>query len=86
MPISITFSLLGVFGSYLLLPSVSVHSKLLLVDKDTSMLISLVSVPLTTSGLAKTPVTTQEPGGTGEEADSGLGTVVAPAGACPALT
>ena len=86
MPISIICSLFGASGLYLLLPSVSVHSKLLLFESETSILISLVSLPVIINGVANAPVTTQDPAGTADVANKGLGTVVAPTGAWPVRT
>ena len=79
MPISTTWSPLS--GSKVPLPSGSVHSKLLLVDNETTIVISDDSVPVTCNADANFPVTTQEPAGTGDVANIGFGTVVAPAGA-----
>ena len=42
---------------------------------------SFVSFPFICNGELKSPVKTQESYGIGEEANNGLGTVVAPAGA-----
>ncbi len=84
MPISTTWSPFE--GSKVPGPDTSLHSKLLLVDKETTIVISEVSEPVITSGDANCPVTTQEPAGMGDVANNGLGTVVAPAGACPELT
>ena len=83
MPIS-TAKSLG--GSKVPGPECSSHSKLLLVDNETMMVMSEVSLPVITNGLANFPVTRQEPAGMGEVANNGLGTVVAPAGACPVFT
>jgi len=58
----------------------------LLVEIDTVIVLSDVSFPVTTNGAEKTPVTTHDPAGIGEVDASGLGTVVAPAGACPLMT
>ena len=81
IPISTTASPFK--GSNVLLPSASIHSKLLLMESETIMVISEVSFPVITNGAANWPVTRHEPAGIGEDANIGLGTVVAPAGACP---
>lgn len=83
MPISTTWSPFE--GSKVPGPDTSLHSKLLLVDKETTIVISEVSEPVITSGDANCPVTTQEPAGMGDVANNGFGTVVAPGGACPEL-
>ena len=71
-------------GSHLLSGLTSIHSKLLLVDKDTTTTISSVSLPVIFSfPPLKGPVTTHEPGGMGDVASIGLTTVVAPCGAWP---
>ena len=46
---------------------------------------SFVSFPVTINGFANCAVTTHEPCGMGDVAKIGLGTVVAPGGACPVL-
>mgnify|MGYP003446222446 CR=1 FL=1 len=47
---------------------------------------SAVSAPVITKGETNAPVTTHDPAGTGEVANKGLGTVVAPGGAWPDCT
>lgn len=54
----------------------SLHSKLLLMEKLVLMPMSVVSLPVMTSGGSNWPVTTQLPAGMGEVALMGLGTVV----------
>ena len=49
-------------------------------------MMSDVSLPVITSGEANSPVTTQLPAGTGDVAQMGFTTVVAPTGACPVNT
>lgn len=80
-PISITVS--PSKGSYKLFPPDSIHSKLLFIDRETSITTSWVSLPVITKGVLNEAVTTHEPAGMGEEANKGLGTVVASGGACP---
>src|SRR5258705_1932207 len=82
IPISTTCSPLP--GSHLPSATTSVHSKLLLVESDTSITMSLVSVPnIFNFPGVNAAVTTQDPAGIGDVAKIGLGTVVAPGGACP---
>src|SRR5262245_45799349 len=71
-------------GSKIPLRFLSFHSKLLLVESETIILISFVSFPVIVNGVVNGPVTTQEPGGMGEVDAIGLGTVVA--GASPENT
>ena len=78
-PMSTTFSPSD--GSNFPSTITSCHSKLLLMDSESVIVISLVSFPVITKLLANLPVTTQEPGGIEEVADKGFGTVVAPDGA-----
>jgi hypothetical protein len=54
----------------------SLHSKLLLVDKLIFTVMSLVSFPEIVNGVGKFPVTTQLPFGIGDVAEIGFGTVV----------
>src|SRR5258707_6306647 len=61
----------------------SIHSKLLLVERETTTITSFVSLPVIVNEEPNCPVTTQEPAGMGEDETIGLGTVVAPAGALP---
>ena len=60
--------------------------KLLFVEIETVIVLSDVSLPVTTNGVENKPVTTHDPAGIGEVDANGLGTVVAPAGACPLMT
>src|SRR5215204_5061787 len=63
---------------------ISCHSKLLLVDRETSITISEASVPVIVSlPGANAAVTTHDPAGIGDDANNGFTTVVAPSGACP---
>ena len=61
----------------------SFHSKLRLMDMETVTVTSFVSFPLMSKGSLNAAVTTQEPEGMGEVLKMGLGTVMAPGGACP---
>src|SRR5258707_13544794 len=63
----------------------SIHSKLLLVERETTTITSFVSFPVIVIEEPNCPVTTHEPAGMGEDDTIGLGTVVAPAGACPSV-
>ena len=80
-PISITSS--PIDGSYLPSPVSSFHSKLLFIDNDNVIVMSLFSRPVISNGVSNFPVTTHDPSGVGEVAFIGFGTVVALAGACP---
>ena len=70
-------------GSYFPFPLVSIHSKLLLVDKESVITTFFFSSPVIVNGEENFPVTTHEFKGIGDVADKGFGTVVAPAGAWP---
>ena len=73
-------------GSKVPFELLSSHSKLLLIENEQTTTISEVSAPVISNGFTNSPVTRQEPGGIGEELCIGLGTVVAPSGACPSIT
>ncbi len=55
----------------------------MLIDNESVMVTSLISVPSKTKLDATFPVTSQEPAGIGELALNGFGTVVALGDACP---
>ena len=85
-PISTTVSDELVLISKIPFPLTSFHSKLLLMESDMTAVISPVSFAEIVSGETNCPVTPHEPCGMGELAKFGLGTVVAPGGACPENT
>src|ERR1700730_9627727 len=82
IPISVTVSPFD--GSHLPSATISFHSKLLLVENETSITMSFVSFPVMTSFPGtNAAVTTQDPAGMGEVANKGFTTVVDPSGAWP---